>query len=79
MAVYIKSALWLVGCGGLGYGLFLATSQSSDNQELVRKYNVEGQSNSKKTVMSVLDAAANTNKPLYSMTKKEIERELSKK
>lgn len=74
MEKYVKSALWLLTASAAGYGL-LELSQNSNFSEKytgVDKSAVEDNSKTKQ-FMTVLEAAANTNRPIYHLNQKEVE------
>ncbi|XP_026478193.1 uncharacterized protein LOC113384658 [Ctenocephalides felis] len=69
MARILKSVLWLVGCGGLGYSLFvLCTPDDSYLAPHVPKGHpkeLEERKNKRAAFLEALQTAAETDEPLY--------------
>ncbi|EDW63983.1 uncharacterized protein [Drosophila virilis] len=66
---YVKSVLWLVGFGGIGYGLMLLTEPSAEKIERIKASGSPGQYNAddkkKALFMQKLQEAATSSTPIY--------------
>ncbi|XP_052852960.1 uncharacterized protein LOC128262630 [Drosophila gunungcola] len=75
---YFKSVLWLIGFGGMGYGLMLLTEPNADKIERIKASGASSKALSaddqrKALFMKKLQEAATTSTPVYrtSVDKKE--------
>ncbi|XP_034099516.1 uncharacterized protein LOC133847594 [Drosophila sulfurigaster albostrigata] len=66
---YVKSVLWLIGFGGMGYGLMLLTEPSAEKIERIRASGSPTQltvdEKKKALFMEKLKAAATSSTPIY--------------
>lgn len=70
----LKSLFWLTSLTGLGFALYLVTS---DSQDTVKKDypGVDKQPyNKSQKLLNILEASTNSNKPLYRLSKEELEK-----
>lgn len=80
----VKSLFWLTTCSSLGYVLLLASSQSDDEYKKIGEHFPGVDKKSKETLsknqqfMNVLQSAAESDKPLYRLDKKEFEKTIDK-
>ncbi|KAH1022132.1 hypothetical protein HUJ04_011573 [Dendroctonus ponderosae] len=79
----IKSIFWLTSLTGAGYLLLIATTASQDSSKLKDYPGIERDQkvvlSQKQRLLNVLQAATEADKPLYRMTKEEIQKTLNKK
>ncbi|XP_023013867.2 uncharacterized protein isoform X2 [Leptinotarsa decemlineata] len=80
----VRSIFWLCSLSGLGYGLLILTTPSQSNvNELKQKLGSDKQPkealSKNQQFMNVLQAATNNSKPIYRLSKEEIEKELNRK
>lgn len=72
-----QSFVWLAGCSGIGYLCYLATGQGeAEIAALKEKFQTESANKPKShsdLFTSTLQSATSSSKPLYRMTKEEIE------
>ncbi|XP_034472374.1 uncharacterized protein LOC117780083 [Drosophila innubila] len=66
---YVKSLLWLVGFGGIGYGLMLLTEPNADKIERIKASvsptHLTEDEKKKALFMKKLQEAASTSTPIY--------------
>lgn len=80
MSPYLQSAVWLIGCGGIGYVLLELTKPSADKLRTIRQSSerqlVDAQHQKNELLMQKLSAAATGNaKPVYLKTPAELQAE----
>lgn len=79
----IRSLFWMTGFSVLGYGLFVVASPSKEKIEKLRK-DLPGVDSKKESLVkneqffNVLNAARESNKPLYRMSREELNKEIQK-
>lgn len=76
----IKSIFWLTLGSGMGYGLYVAFTPSEEYaKKLKKEFNLSVDDRSKnQKILDILEASAQSEKPIYRMTKEELA-QLSKK
>ncbi|XP_016973141.1 uncharacterized protein LOC108040255 [Drosophila rhopaloa] len=63
---YFKSVLWLIGFGGMGYGLMLLTEPNADKIERIKASSSSSANDQRKALfMKKLQEAATTSAPVY--------------
>lgn len=80
---FVRSIFWIVACSGISYGLLILTTPSEAEihkrkQELTTVKERNEHLNKNQQFMNVLISATDSNKPLYRLSKDEIEKELKK-
>lgn len=79
-----KSIFWLATFGGLGYVLMIATARTDDDYKKIGKHypgldkKTEKEYNKNQQFMNVIQSAAESDKPLYRLSKEEIEKTVDK-
>lgn len=78
-SLIVKSLIWLGGFSTVGYLLLVATSQSDAEVKEIKEKFDKGKLTKTEQFSNVLQTATLSNKPLYRMTKEEIEESIKNK
>lgn len=80
----VRSLFWLVACGGVSYGLLILTTPTEEDirkrkEELLTVKENREHLTKNQQFMDVIISASENKKPIYRLTKEELEREFGKK